>query len=58
MARPIIHHRAPEYDALFREVREALKRLVQTREDVLTPACTGTAPWRPPSRTRCPPAIE
>src|SRR2546427_5619569 len=42
MARPIIHHRAPEYDALFREVREALKRLVQTREDVLTPACTGT----------------
>ncbi|PYM71669.1 MAG: hypothetical protein DME10_15375 [Candidatus Rokuibacteriota bacterium] len=42
MARPIIHHRAPQYDALFREVREALKRLVQTREDVLTPACTGT----------------
>jgi aspartate aminotransferase-like enzyme len=42
MARPIIHHRAAEYDALFREVREGLKRLVQTREDVLTPACTGT----------------
>ncbi|HEY3195144.1 MAG TPA: aminotransferase class V-fold PLP-dependent enzyme, partial [Candidatus Dormibacteraeota bacterium] len=42
MARPIIHHRAAEYDALFREVREALKRLVQTREEVLTPACTGT----------------
>ena len=42
MARPIIHHRAPEYDALFREVREGLKRLVQTRQDVLVPACTGT----------------
>ena len=42
MAWPIIHHRAAEYDALFREVREGLKRLVQTREDVLTPACTGT----------------
>ena len=42
MARPIIHHRAAEYDALFREVREGLKRLVQTRQDVLTPACTGT----------------
>src|SRR5713101_2774435 len=42
MARPIIHHRAAEYDALFREVREGLQRLVQTREDVLTPACTGT----------------
>src|SRR2546427_9051921 len=42
MARPIIHHRAPEYDALFREVRAGLKRLVQTRQEVLTPACTGT----------------
>jgi len=42
MARPIIHHRAAEYDALFLEVREGLKRLVQTGQDVLTPACTGT----------------
>ena len=42
MAQPIIHHRTPAYDALFREVREALKRLVQTTQDVLTPACTGT----------------
>jgi aspartate aminotransferase-like enzyme len=42
MARPIIHHRAAEYDALFREVREGLKRLVQTRQEVVTPACTGT----------------
>ena len=41
MARPIIHHRAAEYDALFSEVREGLKRLVQTRQDVLVPACTG-----------------
>ena len=42
MARPMIHHRTPEYDALFREVRAGLKRIVQTRQDVLTPACTGT----------------
>jgi aspartate aminotransferase-like enzyme len=42
MAQPIIHHRTPAYDALFREVREGLKRLVQTTQDVLTPACTGT----------------
>ena len=42
MARPIIHHRTPAYDALFREVREGLKRLVQTTQEVLTPACTGT----------------
>jgi aspartate aminotransferase-like enzyme len=42
MARPIIHHRTPEYAALFQEIRAGLKRLVQTRQDVLTPACTGT----------------
>src|SRR5206468_1415654 len=40
--RPIIHHRTPEYAALFTEVRAGLKRLVQTRQEVLTPACTGT----------------
>src|SRR5262245_66030546 len=42
MARPIIHHRTPEYAALFSEIRAGLKRLVQTRQEVLTPACTGT----------------
>jgi aspartate aminotransferase-like enzyme len=42
MAQPMIHHRTPEYDALFREVRGGLQRLVQTRQDVLTVACTGT----------------
>ena len=42
MAQPIIHHRTPAYDALFREIRAGLKQLVQTTQDVLTPACTGT----------------
>ena len=42
MAQPMIHHRTPGYEMLFREVREGLKRLVQTRQDVLVPACTGT----------------
>src|SRR5256714_5712212 len=42
MARPMTPHRTPEYAALFDEVRAGLKRLVQTRQDVLTPACTGT----------------
>src|SRR3979411_774563 len=42
MARPMIHHRTPEYAALFQEIRAGLKRLVQTRQDVLTPAGTGT----------------
>ncbi|HEU4683090.1 MAG TPA: alanine--glyoxylate aminotransferase family protein [Nitrospira sp.] len=42
MARPMIHHRAPEFDKLFAEVREGLKWLFQTRNDVLMLAASGT----------------
>lgn len=42
MARPMIHHRAPEFDPIFAEVRENLKWLFQTRNDVLQLACSGT----------------
>ena len=42
MARPIIHHRAPEFDPIFAEVREGLKWLFQTRNDVLMLASSGT----------------
>ena len=35
MARPMIHHRAPEFDPIFAEAREGLKWLFQTRNDVL-----------------------
>lgn len=42
MARPIIHHRAPEFAQLFGEVREELKWLFQTRHDVLILAASGT----------------
>ena len=42
MARPMIHHRAPEFDKLFAEVREDLKWLFQTRNDVLILASSGT----------------
>ena len=42
MARPIIHHRAPEFSQLFGEVREGLKWLFQTRNDVLILASSGT----------------
>src|SRR6476659_6449499 len=42
MARPIIHHRAPEFAQLFGEVREDLKWLFQTRNDVLIFASSGT----------------
>jgi len=42
MAQPILHHRTPEYEALFVEVRAGLKRLVQTTQDVIPLACSGT----------------
>ena len=42
MARPIIHHRTPEYEALFIEARAGLKRLFQTSQDVIPFACSGT----------------
>ena len=42
MARPIIHHRAPEFDKLFAEVRDGLKWLFQTKQDVLMLAASGT----------------
>lgn len=42
MARPMIHHRAPEFDPIFQEVREGLQWLFQTRNDVLILASSGT----------------
>ncbi|HXF91786.1 MAG TPA: alanine--glyoxylate aminotransferase family protein [Nitrospiraceae bacterium] len=42
MARPIIHHRAPEFAQVFAEVREDLKWLFQTRNEVLILASSGT----------------
>ncbi|HEX2439954.1 MAG TPA: alanine--glyoxylate aminotransferase family protein [Methylomirabilota bacterium] len=42
MAQPILHHRTPEYEAIFVQVRAGLKRLVQTAQDVIPLACSGT----------------
>jgi aspartate aminotransferase-like enzyme len=42
MAQPILHHRTPEYEKLFLEVRAGLKRLVQTSQEVIPLACSGT----------------
>ena len=42
MAQPMIHHRTPEYEALFVEVRAGLKQLFQTGQEVLPLACSGT----------------
>jgi len=42
MAQPILHHRAPEFEAVLADVREGLKWLFQTREEVLLFAASGT----------------
>ena len=42
MAQPMIHHRTPEYEVLFVEVRAGLKTLFQTAGDVIPLACSGT----------------
>ncbi len=42
MAQPIIHHRTPEYRKIFTEVREGLKYVFRTENEVLTFASSGT----------------
>jgi aspartate aminotransferase-like enzyme len=42
MAKPMVHHRAPVYEEILREVREGLKYLFQTRNEVLIFASSGT----------------
>ena len=42
MAGPVIHHRDPAYEELFQEVREGLKYVFQTKNEVLLFASSGT----------------
>jgi len=42
MAKPIIHHRTKEFEAIFAEVREGLKYIFDTKEEVFVLAASGT----------------
>lgn len=42
MAQPVLHHRTPEFEALFGEARRALQWLFQTRREILILAASGT----------------
>lgn len=42
MARPIIHHRTPQFQAVLKEVTEGLKYVFQTQNDCLILASSGT----------------
>ncbi len=42
MARPIIHHRTPQFQAVLKEATEGLKYVFQTKNDVFILASSGT----------------
>ena len=42
MAEPVIHHRTPEYESLFAEINNKLKKFFMTDGDVFTLASSGT----------------
>jgi len=42
MAKPIIHHRTKEFEAIFAEVREGLRYVFDTKEEVFVLAASGT----------------
>ncbi|MBI5287035.1 MAG: alanine--glyoxylate aminotransferase family protein [Deltaproteobacteria bacterium] len=42
MAQPMVHHRTPQFSKIFEEVKEGLKYVFQTKEDVLILAASGT----------------
>jgi len=43
MAKPVIHHRTSEFEAIFGKVAEGLKTVFNTKQDVLMLAGSGTA---------------
>jgi len=42
LSRPILHHRTPDFEALFDRVRRGLAELLETRSEVLVLAASGT----------------
>ncbi|NWF92640.1 MAG: alanine--glyoxylate aminotransferase family protein [Syntrophaceae bacterium] len=42
MAEPIMHHREPEFEKIFAEIREGLRYLFQTKQEVLVFTSSGT----------------
>ncbi|MDQ6992949.1 MAG: alanine--glyoxylate aminotransferase family protein [Mariprofundus sp.] len=42
MAHPMIHHRTPQFSAIFAETKEMLEQLFQTRNDALILSSSGT----------------
>lgn len=55
MAHPLVHHRTPEFEQLFAEVQEGLRWLLQTANDVLILASSGTGAMEAAVANTCAP---
>jgi len=55
MSQPMIHHRTPEFEALFAQVQEKLQWLFQTTQNVLILAASGTGAMEAAVSNTCSP---
>ena len=58
IGRPIIHHRTPEFEALFGRVRAGLAELIGTRNEVIVLAASGTGALEAAVVNLCSPGDE
>ena len=58
IARPILHHRTPEFEALFGRVRAGLAELIGTRSEVIILAASGTGALEAAVVNLCSPGDE
>src|SRR5262249_9177897 len=58
IAQPILHHRTPEFEALFGRVRAGLAELIGTRGEVITLAASGTGALEAAVVNLCSPGEE
>jgi aspartate aminotransferase-like enzyme len=58
IGRPILHHRTPEFEALFGRVRGGLAELIETRSEVLVLAASGTGALEAAVVNLCSPGDE
>ena len=58
IAQPILHHRTPEFEALFGRVRAGLAELIGTRSEVMILAASGTGALEAAVVNLCSPGDE
>jgi aspartate aminotransferase-like enzyme len=58
LARPVLHHRTPEFEVLFGRVRTGLGELLETRHDVVVFSASGTGAMEAAVVNLCSPGDE